>query len=307
MRYRVIMPLASSLASPVESLLRLYARVAVTERGGYRLARLARRVQPREHWRRRFHTPQGATLDLDLGVYPDCCMAYGLYEVSVRRAIERVLRPGDHFVDAGANIGVFTLLAARLVGDGGRVDAFEPEPHNRGRLVDHLRINHVGQWVRVHEAALADAAGEAWIHFLGEAAGGESGANHGCSTLYPGPTAANSGAAGADATRVRTVRLDDVLQGTRPRLIKMDIEGAEAAAVEGMAGLLTTDSPPTIIGEVNPSQAAAAGVAPSQWVRRAVAMQPRYRVYRLGVRPTLLTDLDELDTGGQQNVLLRVA
>ena len=309
----------------VESLLRGYARVAVTERGGYRLARLARRVQRPERWRRRFSVPshgEPLKFDLDLGVYPDCCMAYGLYEVSVRRAILDTLRPGDHFVDAGANIGYFTLLAARAVGavrgvgEGGRVDAFEPEPHNRRRLVEHLRINGLSDRVRVHEAALAEGAGEAVIHFLGDAGGG---ANHGCSTLYPGDAARGGGSGGGEAgggeggggeavpaTRVATVRLDEALAGTVPTLIKMDIEGAEAAAVAGMAGLLAVDAPPVIIGEVNPTQARHAGVAAGEWVRRAVAIQPRYRVFRLGARPTSVRDLTELEAGGQANVLLRV-
>ena len=59
---------------------------------------------------RHLHYAGWAALGLDLGTYPDCCMAYGLYELDTARLIKRLLRVGDHFVDAGANIGYFTLL-----------------------------------------------------------------------------------------------------------------------------------------------------------------------------------------------------
>jgi hypothetical protein len=55
----------------------------------------------------------GLTLNLDLGTYPDCCMAYGLYELATARWVGRLLGPGDHFVDVGANIGYFTLIEAQ--------------------------------------------------------------------------------------------------------------------------------------------------------------------------------------------------
>src|SRR5882757_9969946 len=93
----------------LEGALKLYSRIAPTERGGYRLARLVRRARSRDRWRDIFRTPDGFTLDLDLGIYPDCSMAYGLYELETARLIKRVLKPGDHFVDGGANIGYFTM------------------------------------------------------------------------------------------------------------------------------------------------------------------------------------------------------
>src|SRR4051812_40042177 len=102
--------------------LRGYARVAPTQRGGDRVVRVGRRLVPRAEWRGTFETPDHTRLELDLATYPDCCMAVGLYELDTLRLIRRVLRPGDHFVDCGANIGYVTLAAARAVGANGRVD-----------------------------------------------------------------------------------------------------------------------------------------------------------------------------------------
>ncbi|MGH8579333.1 MAG: hypothetical protein ACREVK_04095 [Gammaproteobacteria bacterium] len=49
--------------------------------------------------------PDTLRLRLDLATYPDCSMADGLYELDTLRSLKRLLRPGDHFVDLGANIG----------------------------------------------------------------------------------------------------------------------------------------------------------------------------------------------------------
>src|SRR3954465_407097 len=133
-----------------EHVLKLYSRVAPTERGGYRLARAARKTRSRDSWRDVYDTPDGFSIDLDISDYPDICMAYGLYELDTARLIKRLLKPGDHFVDCGANIGYFTLMAARCVGPSGNIDAFEPQAANFERLSANLRRNHLADRVRLH-------------------------------------------------------------------------------------------------------------------------------------------------------------
>jgi len=72
------------------------------------------------------------------------------------RLLPRHLRAGDWFVDVGANIGTYTLLAPSLVGPGGRVDSFEPSPVVAGRLRDSVALNQLSN-VCVHEASIGDA------------------------------------------------------------------------------------------------------------------------------------------------------
>ncbi len=98
------------------SLARMYSRIAPTNRGAYALARWARGAIPAEKWRDCFETPAGTPLNLDIGTYPDCNMALGLYETETFSLLAKLLRPGSHFVDCGANLGYFTLHAAMLVG-----------------------------------------------------------------------------------------------------------------------------------------------------------------------------------------------
>jgi FkbM family methyltransferase len=71
---------------------------------------------------------------------------------------QRLLRPGDTFVDVGAHYGIHTLLAARLVGPTGRVLSFEPSAANRAVCQAHLTINHVAQ-VELFPIALSDEPG----------------------------------------------------------------------------------------------------------------------------------------------------
>lgn len=284
------MTLTSSIA---EASLRVYGRVTPTERGAYRLARFVRRFRPPERWQDAFRLPSGIRMELDLGVYPDCCMAFGVYETSTLRLIRRLLRPGDHFVDAGANIGYITMHAARLVGPAGRVDAFEPEPRNRARLLRHLEQNGLTPRVTVHPVALADRDGEADIHtYLDHGV-----YNHGSSSLFADPQARHV------TTRIPMTPLDARLGEASPRLVKIDVEGAEPLVIAGMRRLLTRPNPPALIGEINPSQSRHAGFAADEWVRRALAIQPRYRVFTIGQKPRAI-DLARLASLGQVNVYL---
>ncbi|HEY7119583.1 MAG TPA: FkbM family methyltransferase [Tepidisphaeraceae bacterium] len=276
--------------------LRAYSRVAPTQRGGYRLARLARRFVPRRQWSGQFASPGDVRLDLDLATYPDCCMAVGLYELDTLRLIRRLLRPGQHLVDCGANIGYFTLAAARRVGPTGRVDAFEPDPVNRARLEKHLADNGSPSRVRVHAVALSDAPGEATLYHPTD-----DGRNHGEASLF-----APAGVATAAYT-VRTARMDEALERS-PDLVKMDIEGAELAALRGMTRLLESDRPPMLIIEHNPESAAAAGHRSGDLLRQLRACRADYQGYWIGWRLKELRGPEDIDAIARQgNILYRVS
>lgn len=276
-------------------MLRAYARIAPTQRGGYRLARIARAFVPKERWNDSFPVPGGARLTLDLSTYPDCCMAVGLYELDTLRLLRRLLRPGDHFVDCGANIGYFTLAAARRVGADGRIDAFEPDPLNSARLAANLKANGSPAHVRVHPVALSDAAGQAtFYHPTGDSR------NHGEASLFA-PTGVQT-----QAYTVRTARLDQEIDRP-PVLIKMDIEGAELSALRGMARLLQSQSPPQLIIEHNPESAATAGHRSGDLLRFLRECQPRYRAWWVGWRLSEMTSAEEIDGMARQgNILYRV-
>ena len=140
------------------------------------------------------------------------------------------------FVDVGANIGYYTLMAARLVGRAGVVHAFEPHAPMRHKLEENVRRNGFENVV-LHPEALARETGE--VTFYATAWD----ANQGISSILPG--------AGRTAVRkVPSLTLDDFLAGLGPSpvdLIKMDIEGAEIFAIQGGRHALSrADAPPLI-------------------------------------------------------------
>jgi FkbM family methyltransferase len=148
----------------------------------------------------------------------------GTYEPEQTRLFAETIRPGDTVLDVGAHVGYYTVLSAVLVGPSGAVWSFEPNPVNAGFLRRHAEINGLRQ-VRVTQAAVADAEGTARFDF-----GTGSGTGHLSSD---------------GAIEVRTLRLDDVCAANSivPRAVKIDVEGAEAAVLEGFAATIDAARP----------------------------------------------------------------
>lgn len=149
--------------------------------------------------------------------------------------MRRYLRPGDGVLDVGANIGVYSLLAASQVGPAGRVLAFEPGPEAHRRLTENLRINRLDN-VKVHTCALGDRVGV--VDFLNQ-----------CDTTNRMQTAAD---AGKSVVSVSVARLDDIVE-IDCAMGKMDIEGAEPIALRGAERMLKEANPPVWLLEINGS------------------------------------------------------
>jgi FkbM family methyltransferase len=173
----------------------------------------------------------GATLQVDaadiVGRYISC---FGVWEPNLTSWIEERLAPGDVFVDVGANVGYFTLLASSLVGDGGRVIALEPLPATNELLRGNLALNRAAN-VRVESVAAWDARGET-IAF-----GARSGVT-GTATLDP--AWAERWTLESTIT-VPTAPLSELVDDDeigRIALIKIDVEGAELRVIAGIEPLL---------------------------------------------------------------------
>ncbi len=150
------------------------------------------------------------------------CRAGG-YEPYESWLLERLVMPGSTVVDAGANIGVYTLRFARQVGPRGRVIAFEPAPDTARLLAHNVRANGYAH-VEIHEAALADRSRQGAL-FL-------SATNTGDHRIH----AAEESRA---QVAVDVVALDDVLQIEGAlSLVKLDVQGAEPAVLAGMVRTL---------------------------------------------------------------------
>jgi len=165
---------------------------------------------------------------------------YGAFEISETRLVQALLRPGMTFVDIGANIGYYTLVAARIVGETGVVHCFEPNRPMCLRLEENIHRNGLRNVV-VHSEAVARFTGQ--VEFFASTWD----ANQGISSLVPGKGR-------GEMQRVPSVSYDDFvdgLGGRRVDLIKMDIEGAELLAIEGGRKALGQADAPGLIFEAD--------------------------------------------------------
>lgn len=152
--------------------------------------------------------------------------------------LTETLKPGDVFVDAGAAIGFFSLLASRLVGPQGSVVAFEPFPENAARLRKNAALNDFAN-VEVNQAAVADAEGTAAFRFA-------PGRWYGGSLCPPIGSGEN-----IDTISVSVTTLDNFFVGRRePDVIKIDVEGSELDVLMGAMNLLE-DARPSLLIEVH--------------------------------------------------------
>jgi FkbM family methyltransferase len=176
--------------------------------------------------RRTIRRGAGAGLRIDAtGSNP--AYALGLAEPAVQDRLVEELAPGMVMYDVGANIGFFTLIAARHVGDNGRVVAFEPLEENAAAMERNLALNGVEN-VTIVRKALSDRPGRMGM------------------SVPNTPDAGTRAALGGDGPVVEVARLDD-LDLPAPDLVKIDIEGAEVDAVQGMLATLTAASPVLLI------------------------------------------------------------
>lgn len=174
--------------------------------------------------------------------------AFGAWEPNLTTWLKRTLKPGDHFIDVGANVGYYTLLASHLVGEAGQVWSVEASPTTYRDLDQNIRRNGLRN-VRSFNVAAADRRG-ALPFFLGPPE------NRGESNLF--------GRLGfTEEAMVEAWPLDELLAGEdlgRMRVIKVDVEGAEDLVVAGMPQTLARLPPTTaILMEVLPEELARRG------------------------------------------------
>jgi len=177
------------------------------------------------------------------------------YEPFFRQLFEESLRPGMVIIDGGAHIGLYSLIASRKLGNGGKVLAFEPDHHNSRALLSNLSLNHCHNVV-VLRKALSSSVGRTRFY---QCAGTIS------SSLIKRP---EFDAGSVRPIEVETTTVDRELGALDldTVLIKLDLEGAEPLAVQGMRETIKRASSAAVFVEVNPSALYAGGYAPAALV-----------------------------------------
>jgi FkbM family methyltransferase len=167
----------------------------------------------------------------------------GASEPETADFIKRVLKPGTVFVDAGAHLGEYTVLAGAILHASGCVHAFEPRPDVFELLLQNVQLNHC-QNVAARRTALWHERGVLEFELTPE----------------PSTSALRIGRAvraGSSLIRVQAETLDRYFDGpemAKPSLIKMDVEGAELHVLRGARSLLAqaAEQAPILIVECEP-------------------------------------------------------
>lgn len=192
-------------------------------------------------WRRVTHMPLtievfgGARLHVYPGQHSAVATIYApLPDYTEMTFLRRVLRPGDGFLDIGANVGVYTLLAATCVGRDGHIIAVEPSPNTCWHLRENVASNQLHN-VTVIAKAVADRDGYCRLtHDAGTM-------NHVLEIRDDVP----------DSDWIPTITIDGLPCDTPPMFGKIDIEGLELTALRGAAERLLERRPAAWVLEAN--------------------------------------------------------
>ncbi|WP_328537548.1 FkbM family methyltransferase [Streptomyces sp. NBC_00344] len=194
---------------------------------------------------------------------------FGGWEPNMTHWLKNRLRPGDTFVDVGANIGYFSVLASRLVGSTGQVAAIEASPAFHRRLLQNARLNECDN-IRAVNTAVADT--RKLLTFVLA-----SSSNMGANSIVPYEGTAESTFETEALPLAEVLRTEEI---TTARVIKIDVEGAEGSAIRGLLPVIDQLRPDAeITTEVTPHRMTQLGDSVDELLG---AMKRRgFHVYRM--------------------------
>lgn len=191
---------------------------------------------------------------------------------------KKEVKKGMTVLDIGAHIGYYTLLAANLVGENGRVYAFEPHPHNFAVLEKNVRINGYKNVVLVQKAVSSKS--EHINLYLSEWGTGHSLSNQ----------------VGKRSIVVEAVPLDEFLGNDyKVDVIKIDIEGAEMLALLGADRLIRTNGNLKIFTEFFPEALKRIGSPPEEYLSKL--MDYGFKLWNINEHKKQLNPIDDANFG----------
>ncbi|OKH35197.1 hypothetical protein NIES2101_37790 [Calothrix sp. HK-06] len=168
----------------------------------------------------------------------------------------QIVRPGDTVLDIGANIGTVTLWLSKLVGENGKVHAFEPNPELLKILEQTFERNQLSN-VRLHRVALGSEEGKLELRIPK--------INAGAASLVRNKDLSNCDIVSVPVRSLSTIVAEEGIQSIR--LIKIDVEGFEAEVFQGGQEVLESIRPEAILFELNE-------------IKGAVSEQPVIKILR---------------------------
>jgi FkbM family methyltransferase len=226
----------------------------------------------------------------DTGVAP-FLLEWSLYEKYETELFKKLIKKGMFVADIGANIGYYTLLAARLVGEEGKVFAFEPEPHNYSLLCKNIEVNGYRNVIPIRKAVFSKS-GKMKLFLDKSNLGGHS-----------------LSEANVDKSAYITIevtRLDDYFKNTDYKIdvIKVDVQGTEMEVLEGMTNTINQNENVKIITEFWPVGLQNSGSSPTGFLNKLI--ECGFALYQIGqyVEPTDVNHLLRMGIDKKSTTLL---
>ena len=209
----------------------------------------------------------GIKMEFSFGDFIEQAIYFDAFEYMIRRTLMKRFRRSLAFLDIGANIGYYSILASKLMPSGGVIYSVEANPKTLRALRKNIELNSISN-VNILPFAAYDNEGA--VDILMPIDG-----THGSASLR------NQGWGEICQFRVPSRRLDRQLSNVKVLdLIKIDIEGAEMQALKGAEALLKAHKP-TVIVEIVPSFLKKFGTEPRNVFEFLLDMNPKYRVWEI--------------------------
>lgn len=184
-----------------------------------------------------------------------CLLNAGELESGTRILIQHLVKPGDVYIDVGANIGMHALAAAHAMQGNGKIIAFEPFGPTKRLLEKTMWLNGFSNITEIYQAAVSDKAG---IHRL------NLGATSGHHSLFDLDTPEYLP---SESVEVTLMSLDDTIApDQKVNLLKIDAEGAEISVIEGAVKLIENNPDMSLIVEFGPSHLKRTGFTVESWL-----------------------------------------
>ena len=176
------------------------------------------------------------------------------YEPSQTQIVKNYVKKGDRVIDVGAHVGYYTLLLSQLVGNAGKVYAFEPDPKNFELLKKNVEINGFKN-IELIQKAVSNKTGIIKL-YLGDE-------DRATNRIYD---------AQLDDTKksieIKTISLDEYIKDKKIDFIKIDVEGSELGVIEGMESIFQNNKQIKIITEFFPFLIEKSGNKPKEILKK---------------------------------------
>ena len=186
-----------------------------------------------------FRSKYGFNINLDLAQDVDRYFYMGMFEVETIWFFKKLLRPDLILFDIGANIGIFSLIAAKKLNNNGKIYAFEPSDRVYNQFEENIKLNSFNN-IFLYKVGMSDKAGSLEFHVCADDAYNSLGSVPLREILY--------------TTEIQVSSIDEFCKEndiTRIDVLKIDTEGAESSVIEGGKNMLKGDNAPIIFSEYN--------------------------------------------------------